>query len=152
MKDLKIIENIPDFNTKDLDEIMLSIGWTTQENIDKSPDFVQYKVFQSFDYYALAKIGDKTVGILEANSDKDRYFTTYLSSVVVHKDYQRKGIGTSLMQAFSKRYGHTVVWANAPQNRAEGAEEFLAKCGYKDNSKDYKVYINWEGRKKRSYQ
>lgn len=151
MKNLKIIENIPDFNPKDLDEIMLSIGWTTQEYIDNSPDFAKYKVFQSLDYYALAKINNKTIGILEAITDKDGYFTTYLSSIVVHKDYQRQGVGTALVKAFSKKYGHTVIWANTPLNKADGAEEFLAKCGYKDNSKDYKVYINWEGRKQRKY-
>lgn len=151
MKSLEIIENVPDFNPKDLDEIMLSIGWSKQEYVARAKDYEHYKVLQCCDYYAFAKIGDKTIGILEAHADRDVYFTTYLSSIVVHKDYQRKGVGTALMKAFRKRFKHTVIWANVPQQKSKGSEKFLAKFGFKDNSKNYKVFINWEGRNYRSY-
>ncbi|WP_172199776.1 GNAT family N-acetyltransferase [Campylobacter sp. RM16188] len=61
-----------------------------------------YDIFRQYDYYALAKLGDKTVGFLQAFSDRDNFATSYLYAISVHKDYQRKGIGRALMTAFNK--------------------------------------------------
>lgn len=137
--DLVIIENYPDFNPKDSDEIMLSIGWTTQELVDKAPVHSSYKALEEYHYYSFAQINKKTIGELRAYTDKNEFATTILESIIVHKDYQNQGIGRALMQAFHKKYAHTTIWAMATIKRDRSAVEFLKKFGYKDNSENFTV-------------
>lgn len=53
--DVEIIENYPEFNPKDVSDIMLSIGWGTKEILEKVPDHARYHYYQEVDYYLLAK-------------------------------------------------------------------------------------------------
>ena len=132
MKNLEIIENYPDLDPSDADEIMLSNGWTTQEILDKNKHNSIYKVLQETDYYALAKIEEKTVGVLRASTDNG-FSTTYLEIIVVHKEYQGKGIGRELMLAFNKNFSHTSIYAVTPIKQDRGAISFLEKFGFRDN-------------------
>lgn len=134
MKDITIIENIPDFNPSDIDEIMLSIGWSTKEILEESVDYTTYKIFQGLNYYAIAKVENKTVGVLRAYADRDSFSTTMLESIIVHKEYQRRGIGRALMMAFNEKFAHTTTWAITTIKRDRSAVLFLEKFGFKDNS------------------
>ena len=107
MENLVILENSANFNPRDIDEIQLSIGWTEQKYIDAAPLWSHYDIFRNCDYFATAKIGEKTVGVLEAFADRDNFATSYLSIIMVHKEYQRKGVGRALMNAFNKKFAHT---------------------------------------------
>ncbi|CZE45885.1 GNAT family N-acetyltransferase [Campylobacter geochelonis] len=140
MKNLTIIENSADFKPSDFDEIMLSIGWTTPEIISQTPSYAEYDMFRSYDYYLVAKIGDKAVGILQATCDKDRFDTAYFYCVVVHKEYQRKGVARALLREFNKKFSHTIIRTIMPKNKTDGAALFLAKFGFENISKNYDLY------------
>jgi ribosomal protein S18 acetylase RimI-like enzyme len=43
----------------------------------------------------------------------DNLFTTYISEVCVHPMYQKKGIGSGLVMAITKRFSHTAIFADA---------------------------------------
>jgi len=89
----------------------------------------------------IAKTQGKTVGVLEAFCDRDNFATSYLYCVIVHKDYQRRGIGTALVNAFNKRFAHTTTFVVTPLHKAEGAGEFLQKCGFKDASEHFTIHM-----------
>lgn len=140
LENLEILENCADFNPKDIDKIQLSIGWTEQQYLDLKPDWAIYDVLRNVDYYAIAKINGKVVGILEAFTDRDNKFTSYLYSIMVHKDYQRKGVGSALMKAFNENFSHTTTWVITPKHKADGATNFLEKFGFKDSSESFTVF------------
>ena len=139
--EFEILENSADFKPSDLDEIMISIGWNTEQNAASVPPHVTYRVWRTYDYVAIAKTQGKTVGVLEAFCDRDNFATSYLYCVIVHKDYQRRGIGTALVNAFNKRFAHTTTFVVTPLHKAEGAGEFLQKCGFKDASEHFTVHM-----------
>ena len=146
MENLVILENSANFDPRDIDEIQLSIGWTEQKYVDAAPLWSHYDMFRNFDYVAIAKIGEKTVGVLDAFSDRDGFATTYLYSVMVHKDYQQKGIGTALMEAFNKKFAHTTTWAITPIGKNKDGVPFLEKFGFNQNTENFTVC--WRKRKK----
>ena len=142
---LVILENSANFNPRDIDEIQLSIGWTEQKYIDAAPLWSHYDMFRNFDYFATAKIGEKTVGVLDAFSDRDNAFTSRLYGIMVHKEYQRKGIGTALMDAFNKKFAHTTTWAITPIGKNKDGVPFLEKFGFNQNTENFTVC--WRKRK-----
>lgn len=139
MKDLVILENSGNFDPADIDEIMLSIGWASKEHARKDMQWAHYDMFRTYDYVAIAKLGNKTIGMLDAFCDRDNFATSYLYSIMVHKDYQRKGVGTALMQAFNKKFKHTTTWVVTPISKGKDAIAFLEKFGFKDNSANFAV-------------
>lgn len=139
MENFRILENMAKFEPSDLDEIMVSIGCQKPENVDTRTAWAHYNIFRYVDYFVIAKVGDKTVGLLEAFTDRDNAHTSYLYSVIVHKDYQRRGIGRALMEAFNKKFEHTTTWAITPVTADKGAVKFLEKFGFKDNSANFTV-------------
>ena len=145
MENLVILENSANFNPRDIDEIQLSIGWTEQKYIDAAPLWSHYGMFRNFDYFATAKIGEKTVGVLDAFSDRDNAFTSRLYGIMVHKEYQRKGIGTALMEAFNKKFAHTTTWAITPIGKNKDGVPFLEKFGFNQNTENFTVC--WRKRK-----
>ena len=140
LENLEILENCADFNPKDIDEIQLSIDWTEQKYLDLKPNWAIYDVLRNVDYYAIAKINGKAVGLLEAFTDRDNFHTSYLYSIMVHKDYQRKGVGSALMKAFNEKFSHTTTWVITPKHKADGATNFLEKFGFKDSSESFTVF------------
>ena len=140
IQNLEILENCANFNPKDIDEIQLSIDWTEQKYLDAKPDWAIYDVLRNVDYYAVAKINDKVVGMLEAFTDRDNFHTSYLYSIMVHKDYQKQGVGTALMKAFNNKFAHTTTWVITPKHKADGATKFLEKFGFKDSSDSFTVF------------
>lgn len=139
MKDLVILENSANFSPEDIDEILLSIGWTHEKYVSNDGKWAHYNIFRTYDYVAIAKLGDKTIGMLNAFCDRDNLATSYLYSIMVHKEYQRKGVGTALMQAFNKKFKHTTTWVVTPISKDKEAIAFLEKFGFKDNSANFAV-------------
>ena len=53
--EFEILENSADFKPSDLDEIMVSIGWDTEQNAASVPPHETYRVWRTYDYVAIAK-------------------------------------------------------------------------------------------------
>ena len=45
------------------------------------------------------------------------------------------------MNAFNKRFAHTTTFVVTPLHKAEGAGEFLQKCGFKDASEHFTIHM-----------
>ena len=60
--EFEILENSADFKPSDLDEIMISIGWDTEQNAASVPPHETYRVWRTYDYVAIAKTQGKTLG------------------------------------------------------------------------------------------
>ena len=99
--EFEILENSADFKPSDLDEIMVSIGWDTEQNAASVPPHETYRVWRTYDYVAIA----------------------------------------ALVNAFNKRFAHTTTFVVTPLHKAEGAGEFLQKCGFKDASEHFTVHM-----------
>ena len=48
--EFEILENSADFKPSDLDEIMVSIGWDTEQNAASVPPHETYRVWRTYDY------------------------------------------------------------------------------------------------------
>ena len=48
--EFEILENSADFKPSDLDEIMISIGWDTEQNAASVPPHETYRVWRTYDY------------------------------------------------------------------------------------------------------
>jgi len=128
MKNLEIIENSLDYNHEDMNEFVKS----NNMYIDEIPEKVRHEVLKSYDYFAIAKLDGKMVGVIEALSNNG-YSTTILLFVGVHKDYQRQGIGTELMKALQSKYGDTTIWAIPTIVHGDESLKFLSTFGINEN-------------------
>lgn len=137
LDELIIVENYPFLKPNDLNEIMISNGFSANDFVLNDTDI--YHKLQTLEYYALAQINEKTIGYLKAHSDRGRFYTALLENVVVHKNYQNQGVGSSLMKVFHKKFAHTTIWAMAMTKRDKSAVKFLEKFGYTDNSKNFTI-------------
>lgn len=124
MKKIKISENSYEFNKKDIEEILTSNNWGKKYSKDNI-----YKHFSGSSYFAIATVGKKQVGYVRALSDDNT--VTFLSEIIVHKDYHNNGIAKKLMKAFNKRYSHTSVYTLAFKEQVGFFEKFKIK--QKDN-------------------
>ena len=112
------IELTEEFCTQ-IGKIYLSCGWGATydwQDIKKSIINTDYHIF------AIADSGDP-IGMLRAFSDAT--FTTWLAELIVAKDSQKKGIGTALLEQFSKEFEHTAIYVTP----LKGTENFFAKTG-----------------------
>jgi GNAT superfamily N-acetyltransferase len=80
--------------------------------------------------------GDRLVGL--GNAISDGHLVVYYPHLAVHPDFQRRGIGTRLMQMLMARYEgfhqHILV--------ADGsATEFYGKCGFKRAGRTEPMWI-----------
>ncbi|WP_298703536.1 GNAT family N-acetyltransferase [uncultured Campylobacter sp.] len=71
------------------------------------------------------------MGVLEAFCDRDNFATSYLYCVIVHKDYQRRGIGTALVNAFNKRFARTTTFVVTLCTRLRAPENFYKSAALK---------------------
>jgi len=83
-----------------------------------------------------AWVNGKMVGI--ANAISDGYLVVYYPHMVVHPEFQGKGIGTAMLEALQKIYGgfHQQMLT------ADGkAIEFYKKCGFEKAGRTESMWI-----------
>ena len=100
-------------------EVFESVGW------NKDRQTIQEAFCRS--YCAASFDGDKLVGFARAISDKLYYTGIY--DVVVRPDYQRKGIGRTLVNMLLDAFAGTYIFLTY----TEGNRDFYQKCGFQDN-------------------
>lgn len=71
---------------------------------------------------------NKLVGLARVLSDG--VFNTALADIVVDPDYQKRGIGTKMMEKIKEQYKKTGIYIEAFQQN----ENFFQNCGYTKQS------------------
>ena len=95
-----------------------------------------YKALTNSDTLISAWANGKMVGI--ANAISDGYLVVYYPHMLVHPDYQGKGIGSKMMQAMQAKYGNY----HQQMLTADGkAIEFYKKCGFERAGKTESMWI-----------
>ena len=83
-----------------------------------------------------ARIDSKLVGL--GNAISDGYLVVYYPHLLVHPDYQRKGIGTEIMKMLQKRY----ACFHQQQLTADGdAVKFYESIGFVRSGKTQPMWI-----------
>lgn len=110
--------NDSNYNFKDISEIYEKNNWGAK--YDKT---LIDTMFGESDFYNIAyDENERVVGFCKALTNTH---DTYLTEIIVHPEFQRKGIGRKLMQSFMKNFQHTYIYVIGMSN----TEEFFEKFG-----------------------
>lgn len=85
------IKRIKEFNENELKDLFSSVKWKSAEKTEKLQ-----KAFENSTNVISAWDGNKLVGIIR--SMDDGCWSANIDCLVVHKDYQRKGIAKQMLQ------------------------------------------------------
>ena len=88
------------FNEAEILRLYRSVGWTAYTDHLE----VLQKGFEKSMLTLAAYEGDQLLGIIRAVGDG--YTIVFVQDILVFPEYQRKGIGTALLQAMLDRYSH----------------------------------------------
>ena len=91
-----------DFSLTQLIKLYNSVGWTayTKDPVER----LLLKAIQNSTYVVSAWDGRKLVGLARGLSDDVSIF--YLQDILIHPDYQKHGIGTTLLKECLERFQH----------------------------------------------
>lgn len=124
--ELKIENKIP--TIEECRYLFKSVGWLKVINFSVLESSLQNSIF-----CIVAKDNEKTIGMGRIIGDGAIYF--YIQDIVVHPDYQGKGIGEKIMTVLLK-----YLEEHAPNQSfvglfaSEGNEKFYEKFEFKDYS------------------
>ena len=88
------------FNEAEILRLYRSVGWTAYTDHLE----VLQKGFEKSMLTLAAYEGDQILGIIRAEGDG--HTIVFVQDILVFPEYQRKGIGTALLQAMLDRYSH----------------------------------------------
>jgi len=92
-----LIEINGKIETNEVFELYLANEWSSAQKLDKLIPALQHS-----DTLITARVEGQLVGI--ANAISDGYLVVYYPHMLVHPNYQRKGIGRKMMQAMLEIY------------------------------------------------
>ncbi|MDU1889420.1 MAG: GNAT family N-acetyltransferase [Dysgonomonas sp.] len=89
--------NTQDFNAKDLQDLFLSVDWSSGHYPDKLVVAMKNtgSVFSAWD-------GDKLIGLISAMDDG--IMNAYIHYLLINPEYQGKGIGKHLVNLMTEKY------------------------------------------------
>jgi GNAT superfamily N-acetyltransferase len=120
-----------DISVKKLVALYRANAWSSAEK----PDLLR-KALRNSDALVSAWAGGELVGL--ANAISDGYLVVYYPHMLVHPEYQGRGIGAEIMKRLMKKYRgfhqHVLI--------ADGrAIEFYRKCGFTRAGKTESMWI-----------
>ena len=118
-----IIKPYFNYNEAEILPLYESVGWVFY---CKHPDVVEKAYANSLCILA-AYEDEKLVGLIR--SVGDGHTILFIQDLLVHPDYQRKGIGTALMKALLDRYPHVYQIELATDN-TEKTVAFYRSVGF----------------------
>ena len=115
------------FNESEILRLYKSVGWTAYTD---HPEVLQ-KGFENSMLTLAAYEGDQLLGIIR--SVGDGHTIVFVQDILVFPEYQRKGVGTALLQAMLDRYSHVrqieLATDNSPKTIA-----FYKSMGFQEMS------------------
>lgn len=117
---------IKEYETFQLDEIInlyLNVGWT---NYLERTDILQ-RAYENSLYILGAYDEDKLIGIIRAVGDG--FSVVFIQDIIVLPEYQRKGIGTKLLQAVMEKYKEVYQMELLTDN-TEKTKAFYRSVGF----------------------
>ena len=121
------------FKKADLENLFLSVEWSSGKYPDKL-----VRAMKNSDSVISAWDGKKLIGLINALSDG--IMTAYFHYLLVHPDYQSKGIGKNLVEKILKKYKPYARKVVIAYNREI---EFYKKCGFKTGEKASPMFITY---------
>jgi ribosomal protein S18 acetylase RimI-like enzyme len=120
--------NIP---PEELVRLYKSVGWSSADK----PEALQ-RAMAACHSLITAWDGDTLVGL--ANAISDGHLVVYYPHLLVHCDYQRRGIGRQLMRVLMARYDGFHQQVLVADGQATG---FYSKCGFARAGKTEPMWI-----------
>jgi GNAT superfamily N-acetyltransferase len=125
------IKETKEVNKDEIIELYRANKWSSAEK----PDLL-YKALMNSDSLITAWDGNRLVGL--GNAISDGYLVVYYPHLLVHPDYQRKGIGRMIVDRFQKKYGNF----HQQMLTADGkAIDFYRKCGFEKAGSTQSMWI-----------
>jgi len=124
---------IKDFSENDLEELFLSVAWSSGKHPDKL-----VIAMQNSDMVLSAWDGNKLIGLINALSDK--IMTVYFHYLLVNPEYQSKGIGITLINKIVKHY---EAYARKVVIAYDSEVEFYKKSGFVPHDDKTAMFITY---------
>ena len=125
------IKETKEINKDEIIELYKANKWSSAEK----PDLL-YKALLNSDSLITTWDGNRLVGL--GNAISDGYLVVYYPHLLVHPDYQGKGIGRMIVDRFQKKYGNF----HQQMLTADGkAIDFYRKCGFEKAGSTQSMWI-----------
>lgn len=121
------IREYTSINEPEVLNLYSSVGWTAYTD---HPDSLRRGFENSLVILGVYTEND-LVGILRAVGDGETII--FIQDILVHPDYQRRGIGTALLKEALSRYSHVRQIQLATDN-TEKTKAFYRSCGFRELS------------------
>ena len=109
-----------DFTLDDVLPIYVACGWSSSHKPDQL-----LAALRSSHTVVHARVGDRMVGI--GNAISDGHLVVFYPHLLVHPDFERRGIGSGIMKRLSQRYtGYHQQMLTADADAAI----FYERCGF----------------------
>ena len=125
------IKETKEINAEKIIKLYKANKWSSAEK----PDLL-YKALMNSDSLITAWDGNRLVGL--GNAISDGYLVVYYPHLLVHPDYQGKGIGRMIVDRFQKKYGNFHQQLLTADGKAI---DFYRKCGFKKAGSTQSMWI-----------
>ena len=125
------IKETKEVNKEKIIELYQANKWSSAEK----PDLL-YKALMNSDSLITAWDGNRLVGL--GNAISDGYLVVYYPHLLVHPDYQGKGIGRMIVDRFQKKYGNFHQQMLTADGRAI---DFYRKCSFEKAGSTQSMWI-----------
>ncbi|RYE23262.1 MAG: N-acetyltransferase [Sphingobacteriaceae bacterium] len=125
------IKETKDVKPEDILEIYKANHWSSAQKPEEL-----FKALLNSHSFVTAWDGEKLVGL--GNALSDGYLVVYYPHLIVHPDYQGKGVGKLILKRFQEKYGqfHQQILV------ADGkAIDFYEKCGFERAGETKSMWI-----------
>ncbi len=125
------IKETKEINKEKIIKLYKANKWSSAEK----PDLL-YKALMNSDSLITAWDGNRLVGL--GNAISDGYLVVYYPHLLVHPDYQGKGIGKMIVDKFQNKYGNFHQQLLTADGKAI---DFYRKCGFEKAGSTQSMWI-----------
>ncbi|WP_027399069.1 GNAT family N-acetyltransferase [Anaerovorax odorimutans] len=127
--DIKFESTVP--KKEDFYQLYETTGWNGRVGIYSKEDL--YNAIGNSWYLIAAYNEDKFIGFGRVISDG--VYQTFITDVIIHPDFQRKGIGSEIVKLLMKRCkSKGLQWIQL--SAAKGKKKFYEKLGFEERDSD----------------